>query len=147
MKFIDFLKENASEDLDKRQLENDDDDNTDDTDSDQVKTSGLLIDKLKQISSMIASDAKRLKVFPVKDLYVIDYKSEDEEVDTSEIIGYFLYKDALDKQDDYYISKFVYDVKKDSIDVNIDPDDRESISTIGDAEIKLQKLKAKKFTV
>lgn len=146
MKFIDFLKENASEDLDKRQLENDDD-NTDDTGSDQTKTSGLLIDKLKQISSMIASDAKRLKVFPVKDLYVIDYKSEDEEVDTSEIIGYFLYKDALDKQDDYYISKFVYDVKKDSIDVNIDPDDRESISTIGDAEIKLQKLKAKKFTV
>ena len=146
MKFIDFLKENASEDLDKRQLENDDD-NTDDTGSDQTKTSGVLIDKLKQISSMIASDAKRLKVFPVKDLYVIDYKSEDEEVDTSEIIGYFLYKDALDKQDDYYISKFVYDVKKDSIDVNIDPDDRESISTIGDAEIKFQKLKAKKFTV
>lgn len=146
MKFVDFLKENTSEDLDKRQLD-DKDDNTDDTEGEPNESSNSLMDKLKRISSNIAGDAKRLKIFTVKDLYVIDYKNEKEEIDTPEIIGYFLYKDTLDKQDDYYISRFVYDVKKDSVDIDVDPDNRESISTIADAEIQLTRLKTTKFEV
>lgn len=142
MKFKDFLKESESEDLDKRQTTD-----TDDTEGETTKVSVPLIDKLKRIATLITGDAKRLKVYPVKDLYILDYKNEDEDIDTPEITGYFLYKDALDKQDDYYISRFVYNIKKDSVDVDIDPDNRESISTIGDAEIQLNKLKTTKFEI
>lgn len=150
MNFKQFLKEaeeKKSEDLDKKQVEEDKDTNTDVTESDSDEVFNPLMNEIKNIVATINGDAKKLKIFPVKDLYILDYKSADEEVDTKEIIGYFLYKDTMDKQDDYYISKFVYNVQSKHIDVNIDTENREPIATIGDAEIKLNKLKTKKFTV
>ena len=110
MKFLQFLKE-----------------------SEDQKNENTLTQLINMSRSLIEKNSKQMKIYPVKEIFLIDYKNKDEDVNKDDLVGYFIYKNELGEQDDYYIGKFLYHIKSQKIDI-LTNDIKDSFSTISDTE-------------
>lgn len=101
----------------------------------------LLGDYIDTIEKEIVEKAKSSDLYADGDLYVIDYTKKDTEVNTKEILGYFIYKKDAEEGDDFYIGKYIYRIAKNQTDILID-DVKDSFTTIADADLYIKnKLK------
>lgn len=101
----------------------------------------LLGDYIDTIEKEIVEKAKSSDLYADGDLYVIDYTKKDAEVNTKEILGYFIYKKDAEEGDDFYIGKYIYRIAKNQTDILID-DVKDSFTTIADADLYIKnKLK------
>ncbi len=112
MKFSDFLKEDV--------------DNENDP-SKQI---------LSKVVELISKNSKTMKIFPVKELYLIDHKSSDETF-KDDLAGYFIFKNNIGSQDDFYIGKFIYHIDNEKIDIML-KDIKNNFSTIADVELHIK---------
>lgn len=101
----------------------------------------LLGDYIDTIEKEIVDKAKSSDLYADGDLYVIDYMKKDAEVNTKEILGYFIYKKDAEEGDDFYIGKYIYRIAKSQTDILVD-DVKDSFTTIADADLYIKnKLK------
>lgn len=133
MKFAQFLKEAIDS------KENNQEESGDEKKNDDLKVA------VESAVAIINKNAKTMKIFPVKEVYLLDQKDINDELKAEDLAGYFIYKNNIGSQDDFYIGKFIYHIKNDKIDILL-KDISDTFKTISDTELHIKnKLKGNKM--